>query len=285
MFKRTLLVFVLLVAGLSAGIFAQDDATSGYVSVNGLEMYYEIHGEGEPLIMLHGGYMAIPTMGEIVPRLAQSRQVIAFELQGHGRTADIDRPLSYEQMADDVTAAMRELGIEQADIFGYSMGAGVALQMAIRNPEVVDQLVLISPAYSSDAYYPGFFEMIDMMTPDMFAGTPIVTDYEALAPDPAHFPVLMEKLVALDSQPYDIPAEVISAIQAPTLIIAGDSDSVRPEHVMEFFRLLGGGVDGELMGLPQSRLAILPASSHIGLLFRVDLLEAIITEFLDTPVS
>jgi pimeloyl-ACP methyl ester carboxylesterase len=225
-------------------------------------------------------------MGEIVPRLAATRQVIAVELQGHGRTADImDRPFSYEQMADDVAALMVEIEVEQADIFGFSMGGGVALQIAIRHPEIVDRLVLASAGYNSDAYYPGFFEMVDTITPDMFVGTPIVTDYEALSPHPENFPLLVEKLVQFDSVPLDWSAEDIQAIVSPTLIIIGDSDSVRPEHAVDMFRLRGGGVDGELAGLPNAQLAVLPATTHIGVLFRVDWLDPMITEFLDAPMT
>jgi pimeloyl-ACP methyl ester carboxylesterase len=160
----------------------------GYAAVNGLEMYYEIHGTGRPLVLLHGAYMPIEAMGEVVPELARTRQVIAVELQGHGRTADIDRPLSYEQMADDTAALLRHLGIEQADIFGFSMGGGVALQVAIRHPDLVRKLVVASASYTSDGMHPELLEMVPSITPEAFAGSPIEEDYLRTAPNPDDFP-------------------------------------------------------------------------------------------------
>src|SRR5215212_3859054 len=144
-----------------------------YASVNGLKMYYEIHGTGFPLVVLHGAFMTIGAMGALVPMLAEGRQVVAVELQGHGHTADVDRPLTYEQMADDVAALIGYLGIEQADVFGYSMGGGVALQVAVRHPEVVCKLVLASASYTSDGMYPEVLATIDTITPELFAGSPI----------------------------------------------------------------------------------------------------------------
>jgi pimeloyl-ACP methyl ester carboxylesterase len=292
MLKRTPLMLVIIVGLLLTApsiVLGQTGSTTpvetGYADVNDLQMYYEIYGEGEPLVVLHGAYMSIRTMGELIPRLAETRQVIAVEMQGHGRTADVDRPFSYEQLADDVAALMGEIGIEQADVFGFSLGGGAALQLAIRYPEVVDRLVLASTAYNSNAYYPGFFEMVETITPDIFAGTPVIDDYVSLAPNPDGFPALVEKMVQLDREPISWPAEDVQAIAAPTLIISGDSDSVRPEHAVEMFRLRGGGVDGDLAGLPNTQLAVLPGTTHIGVIFRVDWLESMITEFLDAPMS
>src|ERR671911_2554978 len=233
-----------------------------YASVNGLEMYYEIHGTGRPLIVLHGAYMTIDAMGEIVPSLVQTRQVIAVELQGHGHTADIDRPLSYEQMADDVTALLAEIGIDKADVFGYSMGGGVALQIAVRHPGVVRKLVVASASYTSDGMYPELLAMIPTMTPEVFAGSPIEEAYLRTAPNPEDFPNLVAKLKQLDMEPFAWPPEHLRAIEAPTLIVVGDSDAIRLEHAVEMFRLLGGGVMGDLARLPRSQLAVLPGTSH-----------------------
>src|SRR3712207_5952640 len=233
-----------------------------YAEVNGLNMYYEIHGTGEPLVVLHGAYMTIDAMGEVVPSLAETRQVIAVELQGHGRTADIDRPLTYEQMADDTAALLRHVGIERADIFGYSMGGGVALQVVIRHPEVVRKLVVASASYTSKGAHPELLEMIPSITPEAFAGTPIEEEYLRTAPNPEDFPTLVAKLKRLDMEPFAWPPEDIRGIPAPTMLIVGDSDVVRLEHAVELFRLLGGGVMGDLAGLPQSRLAVLPGTSH-----------------------
>jgi pimeloyl-ACP methyl ester carboxylesterase len=157
----------------SEGDEMNDTSKGNYAEVNGLNMYYEVHGTGQPLVLLHGANMTIDAMGEVVPALAKTRQVIAVELQGHGHTADIDRPLSYEQMADDIAALLRHLGIEQADVFGYSMGGGVALQVAIRHPEVVRKLVVASVSYTSDGMHSELLEMIPSLTPEAFAGSPI----------------------------------------------------------------------------------------------------------------
>ncbi len=291
MSKRSSIVFALSVALallISAVAFAQSDTEAvqtGYADVNGLSMYYEIHGTGEQLVVLHGAYMSIDLMGELITSLAETRQVIAVEMQGHGRTADIaDRPFSYEQLADDVAALMVEIGVEKADVLGYSLGGGAALQMAIRHPEKVDRLVVVSAGYSSAAYHPGFVEMVGALTPEMFAGSPPEVEYLRLSPHPENFPLLVEKLIVLDSQVLDWPAEDIQAIESPTLVMIGDSDSIRPEHAVDMFRLRGGGVDGDLTGLPNAQLAVLPATSHIGMLFRVEWVTMMVTEFLDATM-
>ncbi|HUS15813.1 MAG TPA: alpha/beta fold hydrolase [Chloroflexia bacterium] len=258
---------------------------SGYVPVNGLEMYYEIHGTGQPLVLLHGAFSAIGTsFGALLPGLAQTRQVIGFELQAHGRTADIDRPLSLEQMADDTAAALGHLGIAQADILGYSMGAAVALHVALRHPEIVRKLVLASVTFNMNGIHPGLMDGMASMTPDMMAGSPWHDEYLRIAPRPDDFATLFAKKTAMDQQIQDVPAEAVAAIQRPTLIIIGDSDLVRPEHAVEMFRLLGGGVFGDMAGLPKSQLAVLPGTMHTTVVARVDLLLAIIPPFLDAPL-
>lgn len=262
------------------------DFREGYLSVNGLNMYYEIHGTGQPLVLLHGAFSAIGTsFGELLPELAKTRQVIAFEMQAHGRTADIDRPLSLEQMADDTADAIKELGMERADIFGYSMGAAVALQASIRHPEVVRKLVLASITYTMSGIHPGLMEGLGNMTPEMMHGSPWHAEYLKIAPHPENFATLFAKKTQMDQQTRDIPAESIRAIQAPTLLIIGDSDLVRPEHAVEMFRLLGGGVFGDTpAGLPNSQLAILPGTSHVTLVSRTKLLLPMMTSFLDAPM-
>jgi pimeloyl-ACP methyl ester carboxylesterase len=259
---------------------------TGYLPVNGLQMYYEIHGSGQPLVLLHGAFSAIGTsFGQVLPGLAQGRQVVAVELQGHGRTADIDRPLTLEGMADDVAAAIDQLGIEPADIFGYSVGAAVALQLVIRHPEAVRKLVLASVTYTLDGVHPGLMEGLGEMTPEMMHGSPWHDEYVRIAPRPEDFPTLFAKKTQMDQQIKDLPDEAIRAITAPTLLIIGDSDLVRPEHAVEMFRLLGGGVFGDTpAGLPDSQLAILPGTSHVSLVNRSELVVPIITSFLDAPM-
>src|ERR687892_2200414 len=258
---------------------------NGYVPVNGLNMYYEIHGTGQPLVLLHGAFSAIGTsFGQVLPELAKSRQVVAFELQGHGRTADIDRPLSLEGMAEDVAAALRELGIESADVFGYSTGAAVTLRLAISHPDLVRKIVLASVTYTLGGVHPGLMDGLAEMKPEMMFGSPWHEEYMRIAPRPEDFAILFEKKTQMDRELEDFSAEAISAIKAPTLLIIGDSDLVRPEHAVEMFRLLGGGVFGDTpAGLPASQLAVLPGTSHVTLVDRADMLLAIIPPFLDAP--
>jgi pimeloyl-ACP methyl ester carboxylesterase len=262
---------------------------TGYAPVNNLNIYYEIHGTGQPLVVLHGTYMTIGTMGQIVPELAKSRQVIATELQGNGHTADIDRPFSYEQMADDVAALQRHLQIDEADVFGFSMGGGVALQVAIRHPEVVRKLVVASASYTSEGLYPEVGEAIETITPELFEGTPLLEEYTRVAPNPDDFPTLVAKLKQLDVEPFAWREEDIRGIVAPTLLIIGDSDGTCLEHAVEMFRLLGGGVFGDIVDLPKSRLAVLPGTAHFipgfGVLDRAEWLVAMIGEFLDATMA
>jgi pimeloyl-ACP methyl ester carboxylesterase len=262
------------------------EAQTGYAPVGGLNMYYEIHGRGRPTLLLHGAYMTIDLMGPILPGLAKSRQVIAMEQQGHGHTADVDRPLVYEQMADDTAALVRHLQIDKADVVGYSMGGGIALQMAIRHPDLVRRLVLASTSYTSDGMHAAALEMFPSITPELFAGSPIEEAYLRSAPNPADFPKLVEKMTRLDTTPFAWSEDDIGSIAAPTLIVLGDSDGIRLEHAVELFRLRGGGVMGDLAGLPKSQLAVLPGTAHYvppgsGLLDRADWLLAILPPFLD----
>jgi pimeloyl-ACP methyl ester carboxylesterase len=262
---------------------------TGYAPVNGLQMYYEVHGAGRPLLLLHGAYMTIEGWGSLLPALAETRQVIAVEQQAHGRTADVDRPITYEQMADDTAALIRHLGIADADVFGFSMGGGIALQLAIRHPELVRKQVVASATHTYDSMYPEMIAMFPNLSPEMFAGSPIEEAYLRVARNPDDFPNLVAKLKQLDLTPFAWPDEDIRRIAAPTLLIVGDSDGYRLEKVVELFKLLGGGVPGDLVGLPTSRLAILPGTTHFvppgsGLLDRADWLLAMIPPFLDEPV-
>jgi pimeloyl-ACP methyl ester carboxylesterase len=261
------------------------DAKGAYASVNGLNMYYEIHGTGRPLVLLHGALSAIDTsFGKLLPSLARTRQVIAVEQQAHGHTADIDRPLTIEQMANDTAALLQHIGIDNADIFGYSMGAGIALQIAIQHPDLVRKLVVAAVTYNSDGFHPGLLAGMETLKPEDLAGSPWQEGYARTAPNPQDWPTLVAKVKQLDREFAGWPAEAIQSIKSPTLVIIGDSDIVRPEHAVEMFRLLGGGVPGDVAGLPNSQLAVLPGTTHVTLVERADLLLAIIPAFLDAPI-
>jgi pimeloyl-ACP methyl ester carboxylesterase len=282
MLRSTTFVSALLVAGAA---FAQSEPVADRVEVNGMQMYYEVSGAGDPLIVLHGAYMNIPSMGEIVPKLAETHTVYALEFQGHGRTTDIDRPITYPNLADDVAAFMDAVGLEKADVFGYSMGAAAGLQLAIRHPEKVTKLAAASVSYDAEGWQPAFTAFIPQMTREFFVGTPMEDAYRELAADPDGFPALVDKLIALEHEPMAWGSDV-EALETPVLIITGDADVTTLEHAVAMFRLLGGGGMGD-MGepLPASRLAVLPATSHTAVINQVDLLHAFIEPFLrgETP--
>jgi pimeloyl-ACP methyl ester carboxylesterase len=262
------------------------DFETNYAPIGDLRMYYEIHGAGRPLVMLHGAYMTADAWGPLLAGLAETRQVIAPEMQAHGHTADIDRPITYEQMADDTAGLIRHLELGAPDVLGYSMGGGIALQLAIRHPDVVRRLVIASASFRADAQHPEALAMFPQITPELFAGTPIEAAYKRTAPNPDDFPKLVEKLTKLDTTEFAWPEEDVRGIAAPTFVVLGDSDGIRLEHAVEMFKLRGGGVMGDLSGFPESRLAVLPGTSHFvppgfGLLDRADWLLAMIPPFLD----
>lgn len=258
---------------------------STYASVNGLNLYYEIHGTGEPLVLLHGGLGATEMLGEVLLQLAAGRQVIAVDLQAHGRTADIDRPMRFEHMADDIAALIRHLGLARADVMGYSLGGGVALRTAIQHPELVRKLVVVSAPCKRDGWYPEVVAGLAQLGPQVaepFKQSPIYQLYARIAPRPDDWPVLLTKLGDLGRQEYDWSQEV-AAIKAPTMIVVGDADGVRTAHAVQFFELLGGGkadagLDGS--GMSNARLAILPATTHYNI-FSSPALAAAVTPFLD----
>jgi len=259
------------------------DADGRYAPVNGLDLYYEVHGDGRPLVLLHGAMGTIEScFADLLPALALRHQVIAVELQCHGHTADVERPLSFAQMADDIAALLRSLGVAVADVVGYSMGGAVGFALAMRQPETVRRLVYAGgTTYRRDGLHP---EMLGEMS-DAAAeleGSVWHQAYLHVAPHPDAWPQLVDKNTELDRFEGWTAAEV-EAVKTPTLLIIGDSDIVRPEHTVEMFRLLGGGVVGDLVGLPASRLAVLPGTSHVGMLERVEWLHSMIEDFLDSP--
>jgi pimeloyl-ACP methyl ester carboxylesterase len=282
MFRTSLLTASLL---LTAATVAGSQAVGNRVKVNGMQMYYEVSGAGDPVIVLHGAYMNIPTMGAIIPKLAQSHRVYAVELQGHGRTTDIDRPITYQKLADDVAAFMDAVSLPRAHVFGYSMGAITGLQLAIRHPEKVNKLILASGAYDARGRQPEFIAMVPQMTVDMFLTTPFAAEYKKIAPNPNGFPELVRKVIQLQKEPMAWEEDV-KKVKTPVLVIAGDADGFTLEHEVSLFRLLGGGAMGDMgKPLPASRLAILPATSHTSVITQADLLDALIEPFLngETP--
>ena len=259
-----------------------------YANVNYLKMYYEIHGKGQPLVLLHGGLGAIGMFGQILPKLAETHQVIAVELQGHGHTADLNRPLSFEQMADDIAALIKQLGLQNADLLGYSLGGGVALQTAIRHPDLVRKLVLVSSPCKSDGWYPEVLAGMRSMNAEIaksWMGSPMHQAYVSVAPKPEDWPTLVGNMGQLLSKAYDW-SKAVPALKMPIMIVVGDADGVRTAHAVEFFELLGGGKqdagwDGS--GMPNARLAILPGTTHYNIFFS-PMLASTVAPFLDTPM-
>jgi pimeloyl-ACP methyl ester carboxylesterase len=255
-----------------------------YAPINDLSLYFEEHGDGpgRPVVLIHGALSGIGTsFGAILPLLAKTRRVIAVELQAHGRTADIDRPLTVEHFATDVVGLLDHLGIPAADVFGWSMGAAVALRLGTHHRDRVGRLVLASVSFDEDGIHPGLMDGIQDLQPEHLHGSEFHEEFLRTAPDPAGWPNLVTKIKQFDADPPRWSPEQIRAITAPTMLVLGDSDIIRPEHAVEMFRLLGGGVAGDLTGLPSCRLAILPGTTHTTIPQRADLLAPMVEEFLD----
>ncbi|WP_343307453.1 alpha/beta hydrolase [Chitinophaga niabensis] len=258
---------------------------SGYADVNGLKLYYEVYGAGKPIVLLHGSFMNIPmNWAQIIPQFAKNRKVIVAEMQAHGRTKDIPREFSYESMADDVSGLLKHLKVDSADVLGYSMGGGVAFQFAVRHPEQLRRLVVLSGTYKHDGWWPDVEAMYGTINADMFKGSPIEQQYLSYGNDSAHFPEFIKKVMSIDLKPYDWSKEVKN-IKAPIFMAIGDADGVRYEHALELFRAKGGGKMGDIHGLPTSRLAIIPGTTHIGMMLHMDWMIPMINDFLDSDLN
>jgi pimeloyl-ACP methyl ester carboxylesterase len=258
----------------------QKPAKSGYAPINGLKMYYEVHGEGSPMIILHGAYQSIDKMlRDVIAEYSKTRQIIALEFQGHGRTNDIDRDITYENLADDVNLLLQYLKVDSADVFAFSMGTSVGLQLAIRHPEKVKKMILISGAYSYDGYQPSFPPLVPTMTPAMFEGSSFKKEYDSLSPHPAKFPVLVERLKKLDMRPFNWEKDYVR-IKKQMFLVFADNDVVTLGHITDMVTKLGGNVMGDLSPLPKVRLAVIPYTSHLGMMTRVKWVYPMIAEFL-----
>jgi pimeloyl-ACP methyl ester carboxylesterase len=290
---RTIHTLTFLLAALCAPLLATahaetppaaaKPATGKYASINGLQLYYEIHGSGgRPLVLLHGALCTIDgCFGKLIPALAKGRQVIAIEQQAHGHTADIDRPLSAAVMADDTIQLLAQLKITSADFLGYSMGSNVAVAIALAKPALVHKLVLISVATTKAGMQPGLAANIGTIKPEMFFGSPLYEAYVKAAPSKDGFPKLVARVKQLMASVVDVPVSKVAAIKAPVLLVSGDSDMARPEHTIELYRAFGGGAMGDMGGLPRSQLMIVPAASHMGIMERFGTIADAAIPFLD----
>jgi pimeloyl-ACP methyl ester carboxylesterase len=264
---------------------------SGYLPINGLKLYYEVYGElgnskTAPLLLMPGSFQSTESMKPWVAAFAARRSVIMFDPQGHGRTADTSRKMSYEQFGDDAAALLRALKVERADVMGYSQGGGVALRLAVRHPKLVNKLVSLSAAYRKDGWYPVVSKALEGLNAKAFAGSPVEAAFKKHTPDPRAFEAYIEKMRTLSANEQDITDAQMRAIPAKTMVIVGDADAVKPEHAVAMFKLRGGGDEeapatGMLTKVPAARLVILPATSHIGISGEAKVLESMVTLFLE----
>jgi len=262
----------------------------GYLPINGLNLYYEVYGElgtsKPPLLLIPGAFMATDSMKAWADTFARERAVIVFDQQGHGRTPDTSRQISYEQFADDAAALLRALEVQRANVMGYSQGGGVALQLAIRHPSLVSKLVSMSATFRKDGWYPSVLEAIGGLSAEAFAGTSVETAFKKHTPNAKAFDAYLEKMKNLNIDDQDITDEEMRSISAKTMVIVGDADGVKLEHALAMFKLRGGGdeeaaASGVLQEVPAARLVVLPAMSHIGLSGESQLLVPIVSAFLD----
>lgn len=269
----------------SGNIQAQSASQQGYIPVNGIKMYYEIHGAGEPLLLLHGGLGSTGMFDSILPAIAAGRQVIAVDLYGHGRTALTDRPMSYEDMGDDLAALLKQLGLKQVDVLGYSMGGIAGLRLAMQHPGTVRRLAIVSAGFARDGFYPDILaqqEQLNAGAAESLKQTPIYQSYAAIAPKPQDFPKLVDQIGQMMKKPYDWSVEV-SRLKMPVMLVYGDGDMIRPEHIVKFYELLGGGqkdAGWNRENMPQNRLAILPNYTHYEMLMAPELTQTV-RPFLD----
>lgn len=273
-----LIVIIMSAASLSNGQQIKPSA-SGYAPVNGIKVYYEVYGEGSPIILLHGAFMTINTnWGQLIPELSKTRKVIAIELQGHGHTPFSDRELSHATLASDVEGVMDYLKIDSADVAGYSFGGAIAYKFAIQSPKRLRKLVIISATYKSNGWLPVVSNAFKGMKPEFFANTPMQIAYDAVAPDKTKWTKFLEQMIALAKMPFDFGDANISKITAPVLIISGDNDGLDKIELIKTYQLLGGAVAADLGAMPKSQLAIVPAQGHVTLMMQT----ATILNYLDS---
>ncbi|HEY6744888.1 MAG TPA: alpha/beta hydrolase [Mycobacteriales bacterium] len=259
---------------------------SGHLPVNGLRLYYEVHGELDaaettPLLLIPGGFLSTESMAQWVAGFAARRPVVVFDQQGHGRTADTPRAMSYEQFGDDAAGLLAALDIDQAHVMGYSQGGGVALQLALRHPQLVTKLIIVSATYRQDGWYPSVLQEIQDVSAGFFANTPIEEAFRRHTPDPAAFDAYVAKMKVLGFEDQNLSDEQMRSIRAGAMVVVGDADAVRLEHAVAMYRLWGGGDDAAETEVPRARLVVLPATSHVSISAAVPVLEPMMTAFLD----
>jgi pimeloyl-ACP methyl ester carboxylesterase len=263
---------VLIIAMLFFTIFQSNGqqakpTDSGYVPVNGIKVYYEVYGEGEPIVLLHGAFYTIGiNWTELIPELSKTRKVIAIEFQGHGHSPFSDRKMDFPTLASDVEGVMDHLKIDSADVAGYSMGGSVAYQLAIQSPNRVRRLVIISSTYKSSGWLPAVNNGFKNFKPEFFTNSPLQTAYDAVAPDKTKWTKFLEGMIIFAGTPFDMGDANIAKLPMPVLIISGDNDGLDKIELAKTYQLLGGGVAADLGPMPKSHLAIVPSQGHVTLM-------------------
>jgi len=267
-FRLILLIAIMFIGSSSSGQQIKP-SNSGYAPVNGINVYYEVYGEGRPLVLLHGAFYTIDmNWGQLIPELSKARKVIAIEMQGHGHTPFSDRELSITTLANDVEKVMDYLKIDSADVAGFSMGGSMAYQFAVQSPKRLRKLVIISSTYKTNGWLPIVNGGFKDFKPDFFDNTPIKTAYDAVAPDKTKWRKFLEQMFAFAKVPFNVGDSNISKIAAPVLIISGDNDGTDKVELMKTYQLLGGGVSADLQPMPKSQLAIVPSQGHVSLMMQ-----------------
>ena len=280
--KYAILILIAIMMSTVSNAQKLKPLLSGYAPTNEIETYYEVYGEGSPLILLHGAYHTIElNWGELIPELAKSRKVIAIELQGHGRTALGNRKMTHKGLAADVEDVMDHLKIERADIAGFSFGGQIAYQFAVQSPTRLNKLVIISSVHKKTGWLTEVSKILSEMKPEYLSNSPLQTAYEAVAPDKSKWIPFLEQMIALSREPFDIGDENIAKITAPVLIISGDNDGMDKIELAKTFQLLGGGISADLSGMTKSRLAIIPRQSHVSLMRETNAIRDYMVDFLD----
>jgi pimeloyl-ACP methyl ester carboxylesterase len=279
--KPVLIIAMLFFTAFHAKGQQRKPAGSGYVPVNGIKVYYEVYGEGRPLVLLHGAFYTIEmNWGQLIPELSKTRKVIAIELQGHGHTPFSDRKLDFATLASDVAGVMNYLKVDSADVAGYSMGGSVAYKLAIQSPKRVRKLVIISSTYKSSGWLPAVTNGFKNLKPEYFANTPMKAAYDAAAPDKTKWTAFLEQMFVFAGTPFDMGDANIAKITSPVLIISGDNDGLDKIELMKTYQLLGGGVTADLGPMPKSHLAIVPSQGHVSLMTQTNTILGYLNAFL-----
>ncbi len=256
-------------------------SSSGYAPVSGSKVYYEVYGEGKPIVLLHGAFMTIGmNWSELIPSLSKNRKVIALEMDGHGHTPLSNRPLSHETLASDVVSTLKHLQIDSADIIGYSFGGTIAYSLAIQYPKLVNRLVIISSTYKYEGWQKEVWAVLSTIKPEFLTNSPLKGEYDKVAPEPAKWNAFLTKMIAFDSQPFNLGDEKVRNIKCPVLIIAGDNDGVDKKILVETYQLLGGAVFADMAGVPKSQLAIIPGQGHVSLMMQTTAILQLLMNFL-----